>query len=1000
MFKYPIQFITICNLTSPTIRFRWVACQLDYLCDCLNDADRRKALNELPPDLPETYRRLLERINKHPAKVKSLVRMCLQFIAFAEPPLTILQLQQAVSTPETIGVLLDASNLISEDEIGRRCSSLIRKSEGGKRFEFSHFSVQEFLTDVSLLNSWTLETYYITEFRTDKLLAMQCLRFLQLKNFGRHPESSENEADHILTRMHEYPFYGYAAMLWPNFARSHFEDPVLFNLANSLFQRPKTAQFLAWSIEVIRYFDDGEPSIFPIGVQRNRIKFIVDGVTDEFFSPLHLAAGFHIPHICQFLLDNKMDPNHQSAWGSPLEFATASVAAVSLFENDLESMLLFLELNTDIALKNKLTTLELLIGAGAALNTSFLNLGLNLLDLSFRLAEESLDLSASTKLMSLGVELGPNNPDSLGGCMSKWRKLNKHIDGVERSLHEFLSHLVSTSTHTTEIGCQIAALAYSYASEFWFPWASEFSLIGSNYACAEEFLRARAMTAVFHDDAETLQNYLINKRLDISRNFHPKLDDLDYGCCLLHAAAMKKRASVRQFLLVFGCDPSGSDSNGQPPIHLCVQHGNVRTLDVFLKKGASHLVTDSNGENIWHKSWGFMARDSVVKRLLELDQDQTTQALLGRSSSGETPLIRGLKNGGRDDTSKLLLIIDHCAGKPQFWKDHGPLFAAAAEFGSETVIEHLLQAGAEPDPIENDNLTPLHRLGSKATPECAQILKSLYPDAHQLRFEGRTPLEMYIETQLKHFGTVRPELVVVLATPEAISSQNTDGDMIWSVICKNFAAASLDDEQGSEDVILELLRLGALTSYEDKKRESGVLPLFSALKLYWEEAYEFFKGRTAPKLNWEERYEFFKGRTSWGTLSAIILESRYWDDVKRSSATVSFLKVAIEAGDLEAVKLLLEHGVSVHQRVDQESPMEFAVGCFSIAHKSMDEFKEIMLALFSHALAEEMKNYSPHGLGLGLLHMGAKAQHDEKSHAYWLLKDFSVGRRCQWRSKV
>jgi hypothetical protein len=180
--------------------------------------------------------------------------MCLQFIAFARSSLTVLQLQQAVSISETFDVSLNTSNLISEEKIGRRCTSLIRKSkdtEDRECFEFSHFSVKEFLTDISLLDFSTLNIYHLTESRSYKILVIQCLRFLQLENFERHSESSKEEADHISSRNSENPFYEHAAFTWPEYARNHLDDPLLFNLACSLFQRPKTAHFLAWSVNVI-----------------------------------------------------------------------------------------------------------------------------------------------------------------------------------------------------------------------------------------------------------------------------------------------------------------------------------------------------------------------------------------------------------------------------------------------------------------------------------------------------------------------------------------------------------------------------------------------------------------------------------------------------------------------------------------------------------------------------------------------------------------------------
>jgi len=35
-------------------RFRWVSCQMDYLCECSTDRERRNALRKLPPDLATT----------------------------------------------------------------------------------------------------------------------------------------------------------------------------------------------------------------------------------------------------------------------------------------------------------------------------------------------------------------------------------------------------------------------------------------------------------------------------------------------------------------------------------------------------------------------------------------------------------------------------------------------------------------------------------------------------------------------------------------------------------------------------------------------------------------------------------------------------------------------------------------------------------------------------------------------------------------------------------
>ncbi|KAK2773910.1 ankyrin repeat protein [Colletotrichum kahawae] len=64
--------------------FRWVACQLDNLGYCMSDEQCREALRSLPPDLPETYMRILKIV---PNAQQSYVQITLDLIAYADPKL-------------------------------------------------------------------------------------------------------------------------------------------------------------------------------------------------------------------------------------------------------------------------------------------------------------------------------------------------------------------------------------------------------------------------------------------------------------------------------------------------------------------------------------------------------------------------------------------------------------------------------------------------------------------------------------------------------------------------------------------------------------------------------------------------------------------------------------------------------------------------------------------------------------------------------------------------
>jgi hypothetical protein len=73
-------------------RFRWVECQLDTLKDCINLADIRQELKQLPRSLDETYGRIL---NKIPEKHHQMAHCILQILAVSCRPLTLEELADA-----------------------------------------------------------------------------------------------------------------------------------------------------------------------------------------------------------------------------------------------------------------------------------------------------------------------------------------------------------------------------------------------------------------------------------------------------------------------------------------------------------------------------------------------------------------------------------------------------------------------------------------------------------------------------------------------------------------------------------------------------------------------------------------------------------------------------------------------------------------------------------------------------------------------------------------
>ncbi|KAL8881354.1 MAG: hypothetical protein Q9198_001432 [Flavoplaca austrocitrina] len=122
--------------------FRWVACQIDYLCELPNDAALRRALITLPPNLKATYERILQKVNQSSGEAQKLVQRTLFWIIHGRG-LSISALCEAVSV-ETGQRKLDREAIPEEEDILRLCSSLVRRSVSGYKLELAHFTVKEF----------------------------------------------------------------------------------------------------------------------------------------------------------------------------------------------------------------------------------------------------------------------------------------------------------------------------------------------------------------------------------------------------------------------------------------------------------------------------------------------------------------------------------------------------------------------------------------------------------------------------------------------------------------------------------------------------------------------------------------------------------------------------------------------------------------------------------------------------------------------------------------
>ena len=215
-------------------RFRWVTCQVDYLCELPNDRARREALKSLPPDLNSTYERLLERVNESNPHNQRVVQRTIMWLIYGFP-MSSSALCEAISI-DFSDEDLDEESIFSTTDVLRCCRSLIRLAPVG--FELAHFTVKEFFLGLQPTSHPKMMPYYMEEGRSRLEMARTCLTYLNFRRFGN---GSVATLDEYKTVNGVNPFKAHCSRYWANYWQSRWSDEISRSLVQKLFD-PKNLQ--------------------------------------------------------------------------------------------------------------------------------------------------------------------------------------------------------------------------------------------------------------------------------------------------------------------------------------------------------------------------------------------------------------------------------------------------------------------------------------------------------------------------------------------------------------------------------------------------------------------------------------------------------------------------------------------------------------------------------------------------------------------------------------
>ena len=900
--------------------------------------------------------------------------MCLQFIAFAEPSLTTAQLREAVSAPEIAGGLLNERNIVSEDEISRRCSSLIRKSEDGQYFEFAHFSVKEFLEDETALKATPtrsgLEAYQISIDTGRKLLAKQCLLFIQSGNFSQQPVDNHERLELITERDQKHPFYRYAAAAWLELTEEGLDDipegesgnnDGILALTRSLFHPSKTACFSTWAVEIFQRVLTTDKT--HSGREKNVFKIPLDSS----FRPLHLAAALNLPEVCAFLIDSGEAPNLKFGPARPIDLAMMTILGVSkgqLRYNSLSYTIFRMEvyeLLPSAARRNQ--TLDLLIEKTPEHSPPFSSP--SVFNLTCNIAVYYEDMMPIVKLLSLDVKPSASEIDTLDRCL-QWLP---HVPGspggirLQESALALVQYLKTSCSFDTDWVSRIGSLVWNWAISLGFTFTDDPFLTDSRISLSEEALTTRATTAIRDDEPEVVKRCLADGRLSLSKGYSGT------GGTLLHMAVMNMSSAVVKLLLEAGCDPYIKDKKGRLPLYY-LANGAFDIIEIFLQAGVSLAVPDDHGCTLWH-TWiekndvGADVKSKGLTSLYNLDQEGASRAFSWRAHDGNTPLSLALKRALTPDDEKVAsTLIDLCGQIPDFWASHDPVFGLAAQQGSEKIVRCLLDAGAPPDAMGADGRSPLHDLGAAASTECCKLLKTLYPDACECKIQGCLPMNLYVQKVLRCGGPLDMEVIKLLLSPKNFANQNGDGDSetTWEWACgllnftltEGLRAGRQIGRRGVDQLLTLFLQQGAMQAYENQKdvNGSGLIPLFSA-----------FVALIDPEGHTRGDLDSLVSERFLDLIRLGVQSTRYWESCKGSQMATKLLIGAIKIRKVRIVAFLLENELDVHRRSNGISTLEYACQ-HAYPLCSSDEGKNILSQLLGHSKQEKLNDLSAEGYNL------------------------------------
>lgn len=261
-----------------------------------------QALRRLPVELEASYDEAISRIERQPDQHRTRAKQVLSWISFTLRPLTVIELRQALAV-ELGSKEFDKSSLPALTRLVSVCAGLVAVDRQRQVIRLVHETTQQYF------ERNRLKLFPAAQQEISKI----CLTYLYFDVLAKGPCLTDEEME---SRLHELPFFDYAARHWGDHVRES-EDKSVQSL---------TLQLLG---------DDAKLMSF---VQRWHRPAIQGGKYSQRYPKrllgIHVAAAFGLERIILELLNNgaDVDSGDETGW-TPLTWAVSKgyVDTVRLF---------------------------------------------------------------------------------------------------------------------------------------------------------------------------------------------------------------------------------------------------------------------------------------------------------------------------------------------------------------------------------------------------------------------------------------------------------------------------------------------------------------------------------------------------------------------------------------------------------------------------------------------------------------------------------------------